>query len=88
MPITPVGPPDASRTPRYSGIANATDRERLIEQHSIDCIPSSEHHGTLWYQAPFGFGMFDAILARQGVGRSREERARVANNAMLESAAQ
>ena len=88
MPNAPVGPPDASRTPRSSGIANATDRESLIEQYSIDCIPSSEGHGTLWHQAPFGFLMFDTILARQGVGRIAEERARVASNAMLESAAQ
>jgi hypothetical protein len=88
MPNAPVGPPDASRTPRYPGIANATDRERLIEQHSIDCIPSSERHGTLWHQAPFGFLMLDTILARQGVGRIAEDKARVASNAMLESAAQ
>ena len=88
MPNAPVGPPDASRTPRYSGIANATDRECLIEQHSIDCIPSSELHGTLWHQGPFGVGIFRTILARQGVVRISEERARVASNAMLESAAQ
>ena len=50
MPNAPVGPPDASRTPRHSGIANATDRESLIEQYSTDCIPSSERHGTLWHQ--------------------------------------
>lgn len=88
MPNPPVGPPDASRTPRYSGIANATDRERLTEQHSIDCIPSSELHGTLWHEAPFGCGMFDTVLARQGVFRISEERVRVASNTMLESAAQ
>ena len=88
MPNAPVGPPDASRTPRYSGIANATDRECLIEQHSIDCIPSSELHGTLWRHAPIGDGVFDTILAKQGVVRISEERARVHSNAMLQSAAQ
>jgi len=33
----------------------ATNRERVIEQHSIDYIPHSERHGKVWHQGPFWF---------------------------------
>ncbi len=33
----------------------STDRESVIEQHSIDYIPSSERHGKVWHQGPFWF---------------------------------
>jgi NCS1 family nucleobase:cation symporter-1 len=33
----------------------ATNRESVIEQHSIDYIPQSERHGKVWHQGPFWF---------------------------------
>ncbi|MGN6125374.1 MAG: purine-cytosine permease family protein [Humibacter sp.] len=33
----------------------STDRETLIEHHSIDYIPHSERHGKVWHQGPFWF---------------------------------
>lgn len=33
----------------------ATDRETVIEQHSIDYIPHTERHGKVWHQGPFWF---------------------------------
>lgn len=33
----------------------ASDRESMIEQHSIDYIPQSERHGKVWHQGPFWF---------------------------------
>ncbi|WP_223693657.1 purine-cytosine permease family protein [Leifsonia poae] len=33
----------------------ASDRESLIEQHSIDYIPQAERHGKVWHQGPFWF---------------------------------
>ena len=33
----------------------ANNRERVIEQHSIDYIPQSERHGKVWHQGPFWF---------------------------------
>ena len=33
----------------------ATDRETIIEQHSIDYIPHAERHGKVWHQGPFWF---------------------------------
>ncbi len=33
----------------------SANRESVIEQHSIDYIPSSERHGKVWHQGPFWF---------------------------------
>lgn len=33
----------------------ADNRERVIEQHSIDYIPHAERHGKVWHQGPFWF---------------------------------
>jgi NCS1 family nucleobase:cation symporter-1 len=38
-----------------SGTEVATNRESVIEQHSIDYIPHSERHGKVWHQGPFWF---------------------------------
>jgi NCS1 nucleoside transporter family len=38
-----------------SGTEIADNRERVIEQHSIDYIPQSERHGKVWHQGPFWF---------------------------------
>ena len=32
-----------------------SNRESVIEQHSIDYIPHSERHGKVWHQDPFWF---------------------------------
>ncbi|MEU0989505.1 cytosine permease [Streptomyces sp. NPDC005953] len=33
----------------------APQRDSVIEQHSIDYVPSSERHGKVWHQGPFWF---------------------------------
>jgi nucleobase:cation symporter-1, NCS1 family len=38
-----------------SGTEIASNRESVIEQHSIDYIPQSERHGKVWHQGPFWF---------------------------------
>ena len=32
-----------------------SERDSVIEQHSIDYVPGSERHGKVWHQAPFWF---------------------------------
>ncbi|MGW6454892.1 purine-cytosine permease family protein [Streptomyces sp. NPDC055078] len=36
-------------------IAPPPPRDTVIEQHSIDYVPSSERHGKVWHQGPFWF---------------------------------
>lgn len=35
--------------------SNTSERNSVIEQHSIDYVPRSERHGKVWHQAPFWF---------------------------------